>query len=467
MALAMDNFNALFGPQYPPPLPPTRQIELVRTKVEMAGRCAACLRSTGSLTCSRCWAVMYCSKECQRMGGMLDRRRGWKDHKEVCNRICTLSKKVEAAAKALVTEFGGTETLFKTQLVRKGLFNYIEEYDWRNPVEHEPENANDKYILARGRLVRAYERCGKESQSSVAFRLAAENMLDLLCLTYSSAEGEHVRFQYCGWMVAGGMNQEALNYICYFRHRKLSADAIPYLDMSKDEDIEGDYYLEMLKTKKNMNDWSTMHWFHDYMMIALIKYKKFQTLIVQKQKDEAGWKTFLMGTHPRVGEKSAVLMLRGKTLVAEKIESFVLCDNYGPRLLKLAEQMKEILSAVHKENPFIIPGILDRNSIPEKPVYNRNEEVDDEDSDDEIEEDYTHDAYWAYGNYANAWHMSPAYTRVLQLFVDFGKVAVGEHGSIPQLPVEGFLQAAFDVDPRRFFGRKDDLFIGINSINIF
>merc|ERR1719318_2306621 len=106
----------------------------------------------------------------------------------------------------------------------------------------------------------------------------------------------------------------------------------------------------------------------------------------------------------------------------------------------------------------IIPGILDRNSIPEKPVYNRNEEV---------EDDYTHDAYWAYANYANAWHMSPAYTRVLQLFVDFGKVAVGEHGSIPQLPVEGFLQAAFDVDPRRFFGRKDDLFIGINSINIF
>jgi len=392
---------------------------------------------------------------------MLDRKRGWKDHKEVCNRICTLSKEVEAAAKALVAECGGTEILLKTQLVRKGLFNYIEEFDYRNPVKLEPKNANDRYILARGRLVRAYERCGKESQSSLAFRLAAENMLDLLCLTYGvGAEGEHVRFQYCGWMVAGGMNQEALNYICYFRHRKLSDYAIPYLDLSKDEDIEGDYYLKMLKTKKNMNDWYTMHWFHDYMMIALIKYKKLQTLIVQKQKDEAGWKTFLMGTHPRVGQKSAVLMLRAKPLVAVKIENYVFCNYYGSRVFKLAEKIKEILSAVNQENPLIIPGILDRGSIPDKPVYDR-KEGNYEDIDGEVEEDYTHDACWAYANYASAWHMSPAYTRVLRLFLDCGKVIVREHGSVP---VEGFLQAAFDVDPSRFFGRKDDLFIGMNSM---
>lgn len=446
----LNRLNALFGPQFPSPLPTTRHIELVRTRVEMVVPCAACQMRTGSLTCSRCWAVKYCSKDCQ--------RGSWKDHKEVCNRICTLREEVEAAAKALVTEFGGMQILLTTELVRKGLFNYIEEFDYRNPVEHEPKNANDKYILARGRLVRAYERCGKECLSSLAFRLAAENVLDLLCLTYSSREGEHVKFQYCGWMLAGGMNQEALNYICYFHHRKLSEVAIPYLDMSKDEDIEGDYYLDMLKIKKNIDDWSTLQWFHDYMMIALIKYKKLQTLSVQKQKDYAGWKTFLMGTHPRVGNKSAVLMLRGKTLVAEKIKSYILCDNCNSRVLKLAEQIEKILTEVNQANPLIIPGIIDVNSIPDEPVYEREEGVD-EDSEDEIEEDYTHDAGWAYANYASAWHMSSAYIRVLRRFLDYGKVSGFTNGEYGFIPVEGMLRAAFDVDPSRNIERKDDLWL--------
>jgi len=457
-----DPFLSPRDPQYPSPLPPSRQIELVRTRVEMVGRCAACLRSTGILTCSRCWAVMYCSKDCQRIGGLLDRKRGWKDHKDVCKKIETLSKDVEAAAKVVATNFGGTETFFKTQLVKKGLFNYIEEYD--DTIE--AKNANDKYILARGRLIRAYKKCGVTSLSSLAFRLAAENMLDLLCLTYYTADGEHVRFQYCGWMVAGGMNQEALNYLCYFRHRQLSTVAIPYLDLSQDEDIEGDSYLEMLRTPKNRFDCSTLQWFHDYMLIALIKYKRLQELFVQKQKDEAGWKTFLMGTHECVGENSVVLMLRGKTLVTKKIESCVLCDNLGPRLDELAGQIQKILTAVNQRNPLIIPGILDRNSIPHEPKYDEKEDVD-EDSDDGIDQgdvDDIHDAGCAYGNYASAWYMSPAYTRVLQLFLDTGKVTAGFLGKEGSIPVEGFLQAAFDVDPSRFFGHKDDLFIGIASI---
>lgn len=375
----------------------------------------------------------------------MDGKRGWKDHKEVCVKILTLSKKVAAVGQELVQEFGGTETFFKSPLFKKGLFDYIEEYD--DAIE--AKNTQEKYILARGRLIKAYVKCGKECNSSLAFRLAAVNMLDLLCFTFSnSRKGEHVRYTYGGWMVAGGMDQEALNYLCYFRRRKLSGVALPYLDLSLEEDVEGDY-LNLFKTKKHMDDRSTIHWFHDYMLVALIKYKRLQVLMVQNKKARTGWDNFLMGTNLRVGEKSPVLKLMGKNLVLEKIKGLVLGEKRDQQVEQLVDQVKKLLTEVHQRNPLIIPGVLDDWSS----IHMHEEDG-----------DVIHDAYWAHRNYASARHMSPAYARVLKFWLNTGRVT-GDYGENKKglFPVEGFLQAAFDVDPGRFYGRKGDLFIENSS----
>eukprot|EP00092_Neocalanus_flemingeri_P010610 GFUD01011431.1.p1 GENE.GFUD01011431.1~~GFUD01011431.1.p1 ORF type:complete len:261 (+),score=58.27 GFUD01011431.1:2-784(+) len=253
------------------------------------------------------------------------------------------------------------------------------------------------------------------------------------------------------------MDQKALNYLCYFRHRKLSKSPLPYLDLSKDEDIEGETYLETLKSE-NMLDFDTWSWFHDYMLIALIKYKRLQALLVQQQKVEAGWKTFLMGTHPRVGEMSTVLKIRGNSPIVEMLQSLVL--THDPRVDRLTMQIQKILSTVNVKNPLLIPGIIDCYSIPKEPVHSEEDEEDEDEYDPMNDhEDDIQDARWAFGSYGHVWNMNKAYTMVLKLFMDTGRVTVNKD-QISIMPVEGFLQAAFDTDPSRFLGQKDDLFIG-------
>jgi len=394
---------------------------------------------------------------------MLEGKLGWKDHKDICNKIKRLKSEVVSAGDSLAAEFGGTEKFLKTSLVKKGVFEYMdiigESLD--PPQAVTAKNLNEQYILARTRLTEAYVKCGEVSMSSVAFRLAAENMLDLLCLTYKRAKGEHVRYKYCGWMVAGGMDQEALNYLCYFKHRQLRS--VPYLDLFNDEDIEGETYLEMLKSGEfDM-------WFHDFMLIALIKYKRLQAHLVQKKKEEASWSTFLMGTHPRVGKKSSVLKIRGKTLIVERVKGLVL--TLDERVDLLTGQIQKILAAVNDENPLIIPGIIDRRSIPQRTEEVVKEDVDESFDDDEItrtENDDIHDACWAWANYGYAWNMSHSYTRVLGHFLRTGNVTIkGLSKKLDIIPIEGYLQAAFDADPSRFYGRQDDLFIGTDGISFF
>jgi len=413
--------------QFPTPLPPNRRIELVRTKVDMVVPCAACWTRTASLTCSRCWAVRYCSKECQKEGGQ-DGKRGWKDHKKICNNLSKIHVKVREYAEKLVEEFGGAEEFFSSDLVKKGKLTYYSSAD----------NTRDRYIVIRKILVDDLFWAGRENHGPLAFRLAAENMLDLMCLTYDKMRAEvGKRYTYCGWMVAAGMNQEALNFLYYFYRRKQSSQPLPYLDISKDEDVEGEDYLELMKRKKDNFEWTSDFQYHDNMLIALIKYKRVQELFVLKQKADAGWVTFLLGTDPILGSKSDVLKIGGKALVVERIKIFVFGEKIAPRIDQLAEQIQKLLTAVMEENPKIIPGVMDKSSIP-YPYKEKDQGDEDWDGD-------RHEACVAYDNYASAWNMSPAYTKVLQLFLDTGRVIVDNAGD--KLPVEGLLQAAFDVDP--------------------
>ena len=79
------------------------------------------------------------------------------------------------------------------------------------------------------------------------------------------------------------MDQEALNYLCYFLRRILCDQPLPYLDISKNEYIENDSYLKLMRRKKTEMDYEADEWFHDYMLIALIKLKRLQALLVLRK----------------------------------------------------------------------------------------------------------------------------------------------------------------------------------------
>jgi len=420
--------DLMIGHQFPDPLPPTRQIEMMRSKVEMVVPCNNCMTRTARLTCSMCWAVKYCSKECQ--------KKDWKKHKSACREISIFVGATGQYVELLLKEFGGAEEFYNSELVKKGLFNY----------EGGSGIPRDKYILVRRCLVDGYTRGhgGWQNQGALAFRLAAENMLDVMCLTYNTMWAEKgKRYMYCGMMVAGGMDQEALNLLYYFYHRKQSSEPLPYLDMFKDEDIEGDEYLELMARKEDSDGWISEFQYHDYMLIALIKYKKMQELFVEKQKVEAGWNIFMLGMDPKVGRESVVKVIGSKTLIVEKIMSFVFGDNLGLRIDQLADQIQKLLDDVMEENPKIIPGMINKETIP---YPYRDHQGYDFDGD-------RHEACVANDNYGGAWNMSKSYTKALQLFLDTGRVVVNS-GDGSSLPVEGMLQTAFDVDPSIDLGRK-------------
>ena len=202
---------------YPFPLPPSRKVRPVQTLIKKVVNGCNCCQSSASLSCSRCHAVMYCSEECQRSA--------WRAHKEICCKIRDLAKEATDAEKFLAEQHGGLANFFDTTLVRNGTFtSFFVPYYTDKSIEEckaiwTPEQ---QFIGFRQRLIEAYVECAEKTMSSLAFRLAAEKKLDQLCLTYQK---EHVLYagrmrSCCGWMVAGGMDQEALNLLNYLTSRR-------------------------------------------------------------------------------------------------------------------------------------------------------------------------------------------------------------------------------------------------------
>jgi len=466
-AFNFGHFDNLFGPRNPPPTRPNRKLQIVVSKTEIATPCSGCLqfgdnyspcRSPGTLTCSQCHAISYCGRECQKAH--------WKNHKADCKNIKKFVEETKEAGAVLVSEFGDEDTFFKTPVVKNGCFHYIHiDGEQVGDGPFQAKSSKERYMLARLRLVEAYRECGAPGGrvNSRAFKLAAENILDTLCLSYRGAEGEHIRHQYAGWLVAGRMDQEALNYLSYFHHRKNKGYGIPYLDMQTDEDIESDECMMLVKPPDKLGRDLALsdqygQWFHDFMLIALLKLKRRQKLAVEKRMDEVNFGTFMMGTHTRVGAESVALTLRGNSLVIDKIKSFCL-DGLDHRITNLTGHINDILALVHEDNPLIIPGIIDRNSIPDEEPYHIDDLDEDDDFNDDDDDDYNphgddrHDACWAFGNYGYAWNMTHSYARYLRLFIQTGK--------IPNMkfPHEGYLQAAVDVDPTKQYGDETGLFV--------
>ena len=106
--------------EHPPARPPNRPIQLIRSRVEgMAVTCVGCRKAPGEMTCSRCHAMKFCSKRCQ--------KDTWFWHKANCNRIeAMVEETLKAVAKiASVYEEDGEEKFLKSREVRKGLIDWI------------------------------------------------------------------------------------------------------------------------------------------------------------------------------------------------------------------------------------------------------------------------------------------------------------------------------------------------------
>ena len=83
--------------------------------------------------------------------------------------------------------------------------------NWANINSQESieySGANDNFQFA-------LEQCGTESKSELAFRLLAENSLNMMRLSYTGRPNEWRKTMILGAMVAGHMDQEALNFIRY------------------------------------------------------------------------------------------------------------------------------------------------------------------------------------------------------------------------------------------------------------
>ena len=72
----------------------------------------------------------------------------------------------------------------------------------------------------RQSLMLAYSEMGEQSLSPIAFRLAAENALDLLCMTYKNAYGEAMHKKIGGWLIAGLLTATIINILCIFQYVK-------------------------------------------------------------------------------------------------------------------------------------------------------------------------------------------------------------------------------------------------------
>jgi len=168
------------------------------------------------------------------------------------------------------------------------------------------------------------------------------------------------------------------------------------------------------------------------------------------QKDKAIWRSFMMGTEP--GTKSVIFKIRNMTPVIERLKFYSVDEKITSRIEKPNSQIKQILTAVNEENSFIIPGIIDPRSIPDLEVG----ELDIEFGDDENElHSLHHNASWAYNSYGRAWNMSTSYILVLESFLRNGNIIDHSLGEEYSFPLEGFLNAAFEVDPTKPCNEED------------
>ena len=373
---------------FPEPLPPVRMVEVVRAESMNTCQCSMCLVKRGLLTCTSCKAVRYCGTACQ--------KKQWKTHKQLCKLVKNKREETLAAAEPLKSlKLGGSVVdIFKENL---GILEFDGEYVGGSGVM-------SAYDSARMGLFDALKKCGEVNNSKIASELAAENILDLMCLSYKGRAMEGIKEYVPGMLIAAEMDQQAYNYTRYFTIRGQVEHSLPYLHVD-DQDIEEHLSKDQLYIREMVD-------------IALIKYKRMKRLMFDEMEVEAGWKNFLMGTHPVVGEHSVVQRIRGLTPVIQKLQLLVY-EGIRERISRLSTQVEELLTEVNSQNEFVLPGILDQDSIPPidyaapfGSLTEEEEEIDYKARDASIISEYS----------GGAWLRATVVDSYLEYFIHHGKV---------------------------------------------
>merc|ERR1712029_780446 len=108
----------------------------------------------------------------------------------------------------------------------------------------------------------------------------------------------------------------------------------------------------------------TFSWFHHFMIGSLLKYKRLQEHHLARRKSIVQFRSFLMGTHLEIGRESPVQKLRGATKVLKKIQNLVVSPRVKRKLQCEPRVIAACLKLVHERNRYIIPGLLNPESIP-------------------------------------------------------------------------------------------------------
>merc|ERR1712029_766889 len=189
----------------------------------------------------------------------------------------------------------------------------------------------------------------------------------------------------------------------------------------------------------------TFSWFHHFMIGSLLKYKRLQEHHLARRKSIVQFRSFLMGTHLEIGRESPVQKLRGSTKVLKKIQNLVVSPRVKRKLQCEPRVIAACLELVHERNRYIIPGLLNPESIPTE----------------------EHDGFLnlvpkllskagnpflqarnALSSYGACWKMSPAYHKFLSNWENTGRISDKPWHQ----PMEGFFQAAIDTDPSKGYG---------------
>ena len=215
--------------------------------------------------------------------------------------------------------------------------------------------------------------------------------------------------------------------------RQTRAEALPYLHV-ENQDIEAEFDLEG-------NECSFPMELDELLAIGLLKLKKLQALLVERQVATLHWRTLLMGTHMRTGADSPLLKIAGMVPVLENLRGH-LYGNLSKRIKQLTAGIEAILRYIHEVNQFVLSGVLDPDTIP--PYSDKAQHEDDEE--ESHLDNQLRVASVAYESVGWAWcFKSPSRRNFLRHFLETGAVMDTSLKSYPQIRVKmDFLDMSLD-----------------------
>lgn len=391
--------------EFPPPLRPTKIPRPVTMEpMGQKFQCCVCRTKEGILTCTRCKSVRYCEKTCQ--------KKQWSKHKIICAKIKETFEETERTAN-IMKSFKESPDSEPVDLFDR-YFNGVEYVDGVDYVESMDEV--NTYETSRRDLIYVLEKCGESNFSELAYDLAAGNLMDMMLFKYREYWNlEGVREDLAALLVNANLDQEAYDYLRYFYIREQSQEALPYLSIESQD-------IETPLKKSDIGNLALV----DIINIALLKYKRMRHIEFQELCETIRFKNFMMGTHPNVGKNSAVIKIRGVSLIIDTLSKNIL-KPWKNRVKKLHNDIEILLQNANK-NQYVIPGILDPESVPEidhRPMWiNDQGEVEGDATDEEQKDDFkVRDAHVTVEKTTRAWTLAMMWDEgFLKKFLNEGRL---------------------------------------------